>query len=58
MLSSTLYIMSLIVTYSGTKFEVATSNCLGVEHDRRTHFGMKFIYHIFLKIKVGIISAH
>ena len=53
------------MTYSATKFEVATSNCLGGDtftrnvtdaqtDGRRTDFGTKLIYPFFLKKKAGI----
>ena len=57
------------VTYSATKFEVAPSNRLGGDtftrnvtdaqtDGRRTDFGTKLIYHIFLKKKAGIIREN
>ena len=55
------------MTYSTTKFEVATSNGLGGDtftrnvtdgqtDGRWTDFDTKLIYHFFLKKKAGIIS--
>ena len=55
------------MTYSTTKFEVATSNGLGGDtftrnvtdgrtHERQTDFDTKLIYPFFLKKKAGITS--
>ena len=55
------------MTYSATKFEVATSNGLGDKFSRnvtdrrtdgrRTDFGTKLIYTFFLKKKAGIAAS-
>ena len=52
------------MTYSTTKFEVATSNGLGgdtftrnVTDRRRTDFDTKLIYPFFLKKKAGMNSV-
>ena len=52
------------MTYSATKFEVATSNGLGgdtftrhVTDGRRTDLGKKLIYPFFLKNKVDITMS-